>query len=100
MLTNLKSQECVNRFQRVGILCGNAHSTTALNFLKLVSDFSFERLHYRHPRRSLIMNQHRRIEISVRKHLHDMSEVHSDLVTALNIARDVGGYFDCAAVLK
>lgn len=98
MLANLKSQEDVDRLERLGIARRYFDSAAIFHFLVLVGDCLAEPLHRVNARWSLVVYKHRYREVAGREHSGDMHQVSPDLVPAGSIGGVIGYHFDRAAL--
>src|SRR5437660_7659788 len=100
MLPDLKPQKILNRSKCLCIAGRDANAPAALGLRKLILDLRFQSPHDGNSGRSLIVYEHRRIEISISEHLNNMRKMHPDLVARLCVLRIVGLDFDSAAVAE
>ena len=91
---DLKSQEVMNCAQGFGTVRRYANTRSLFRLFECVLNIALQLLHDWDARRDLIMYQHWRFEVSSGKHLRDMAQMHSDLITTLRILGGVSGNFD------
>ena len=72
MFLDLESQEVVNRQQSFRIAGRDLNQSAAISLYVFVADFPFEFLHHFASRRSLLVNQHRHLEVPLAEHHPDV----------------------------
>src|SRR5713101_3417508 len=78
---DLESQEVMNCVQGVGTVGRDNNPRTLFRFFELVFDIALQPLHDGHAWGDLIVDQHRRFEVTSGEHPCDVAEMHSDLIT-------------------
>src|SRR5262249_22067255 len=94
VLLYLKTNKLMDRLNRIRVIAGNLDCCATFGLFETVGDLVLQFLHYRYTRRRLLMDKHRSIEVSIRKHPGDVAQVRSDLDSALDIVRAVCADFD------
>src|SRR5579872_4846809 len=100
VVLDLKSQEFMNSLQGPRIVCANSDPASRVHRLKVIMNLIAEFGHCRHTRRRLVMNEHRDLEIALRKHFGDMRQMLANLVPPRSVLRVVRAYFDCTTVRR
>ncbi len=90
MFINLEAYELMDRDEGFFIGSRNHHPPSSWGLLEGVVDFLSQPLHLWYSRRHRIVDEHGNIEVSARKRLRDVREVHTNVVTICGIGGAVG----------
>lgn len=72
MIGDLKPQKLVDSRQCFFVLYGDPYSTAAINVFIPILHLPFQCLKHRHARWDVVMDEHRRFEVTSREHAGDM----------------------------
>ena len=98
MILDLELQELVHRNQRARVVRFDCHLPASLRRLKRVGDGALPFLHYIHPRRNAIMDEHGKIKVVVPEHGCDMLQMRPNFLARSIIMVSLDFHFNDSAV--
>ena len=100
MFGNLKPEEFVDSLKRLLVLCPYAHPCPCFGLLKFVMNLVMEFLHDGRSEWCCVVNEHRHVEVALRKHFGDVGKVHADFIPASFVRRVIRLNFDSSTVFE